>query len=263
MAQELLISAVAINVVDPVTAAISLGQNSWIEQVGRLKDIIRNADADARCRVSGPAFDLLTYDDAAKATAIARNVVRESLELEFEVGVALHAGEASSGGNEESSLPGLVAAELARYATESAVLVTDQAALLAQIDSDYLYQIAGVTLAGWRGQLTVFSLDWPVTLIGGHSSEQRQLLQHEIAKRLTLREREIVSLLVQGRSNREIAAGLSIALGTVERHVSNILRKLSFGSRSQIARWAIENQIESNDLAPNQTDDRSVHPRFG
>jgi DNA-binding CsgD family transcriptional regulator len=248
MAQELLISAVAIHVVDPVTSATSLGQYAWIEQVGQLGAAILRSGGGARRQFSGPAFELLTFDDAAKATSFARTVVRESLELKIEVGVAVHAGEATDGGNEESSLPGLVAAELARCANETVVLVTDQAAVMAQIDAADLYSVAGITIEGWPGQPAVFSLDWPVALISSRNSEQGRLLQHEIANRLTLREREVVSLLAEGRSNRAIAAAMSIALGTVERHVSNILRKLRFGSRSKIARWAIENQIGAIDL---------------
>jgi DNA-binding CsgD family transcriptional regulator/thioredoxin-like negative regulator of GroEL len=55
---------------------------------------------------------------------------------------------------------------------------------------------------------------------------------------LTAREQEIAALLEQGCSNREIAAILTLAERTVETHVSNILNKLGFDSRSQIAAWA-------------------------
>ncbi|MEW6405874.1 MAG: LuxR C-terminal-related transcriptional regulator, partial [Chloroflexota bacterium] len=57
---------------------------------------------------------------------------------------------------------------------------------------------------------------------------------------LTLREQEVVRCLSQGKSNREIAEGLFLSERTVENHVSNILKKLGFDSRAQIAVWAIE-----------------------
>jgi predicted ATPase/DNA-binding CsgD family transcriptional regulator len=55
---------------------------------------------------------------------------------------------------------------------------------------------------------------------------------------LTPREREVVSLLADGASNRAIAAKLFISPATAARHVANILAKLGFTSRSQIAAWA-------------------------
>ncbi len=57
---------------------------------------------------------------------------------------------------------------------------------------------------------------------------------------LTERERTVASLIVQGHVNREIAAALVVSERTVEAHVSNILSKLGFTSRRQIAAWAIE-----------------------
>lgn len=55
---------------------------------------------------------------------------------------------------------------------------------------------------------------------------------------LTEREREVVVLLAQGRSNREIAARLVLAEGTVKNHVSNILSKLQAENRTQAANIA-------------------------
>ena len=57
---------------------------------------------------------------------------------------------------------------------------------------------------------------------------------------LTDREREVVSLIVRGYTNREIATELVIAEGTAVRHVANILNKLGLKSRAQVAVWAVE-----------------------
>lgn len=57
---------------------------------------------------------------------------------------------------------------------------------------------------------------------------------------LTPREREVAMLIAQGKSNREIAEELVVADRTVETHVSNILSKLGFTSRTQVAVWAID-----------------------
>jgi DNA-binding CsgD family transcriptional regulator len=57
---------------------------------------------------------------------------------------------------------------------------------------------------------------------------------------LTEREREVAVLVARGLSNREIADALSISQRTAGAHVGNILAKLDFGSRAQIAAWAME-----------------------
>ena len=56
--------------------------------------------------------------------------------------------------------------------------------------------------------------------------------------RLTAREREIVALIAEGDSNRAIADKLYISPATAARHVANILEKLGFNSRAQVAAWA-------------------------
>jgi adenylate cyclase len=61
-----------------------------------------------------------------------------------------------------------------------------------------------------------------------------------LAGPLTEREGEVVSLIVRGHTNREIATELVIAEGTAVRHVANILNKLGLKSRAQVAVWAVE-----------------------
>jgi non-specific serine/threonine protein kinase len=58
---------------------------------------------------------------------------------------------------------------------------------------------------------------------------------------LTRREREVARLIAEGKSNREIADALVITERTVEGHVSNLLSKLGFRSRTQVSVWVIEN----------------------
>ncbi len=56
---------------------------------------------------------------------------------------------------------------------------------------------------------------------------------------LSRREREVAMLITHGLTNRQIGEELSIATSTAERHVINILNKLGYHSRTQIAAWAI------------------------
>lgn len=65
---------------------------------------------------------------------------------------------------------------------------------------------------------------------------------------LTAREREVAALIAQGKPNREIAESLVLSNRTVEAHISNILSKLDFNSRSQIAVWAVEKGLGAGHL---------------
>jgi len=56
--------------------------------------------------------------------------------------------------------------------------------------------------------------------------------------KMTSREREVVALIAEGLSNKEIAKRLSLATDTVKSHVHNILEKLALHTRLEIARFA-------------------------
>jgi DNA-binding NarL/FixJ family response regulator len=76
-----------------------------------------------------------------------------------------------------------------------------------------------------------------------------QVTEHALSKgkrnfaesvRMTQREKEIIALIVEGMSNKQIADRLNIATFTVKSHVHNILEKLALHSRLQIAQQAID-----------------------
>ena len=66
---------------------------------------------------------------------------------------------------------------------------------------------------------------------------------------LTEREREVVRLVAQGKSNREIADALVVTKRTIETHINNILYKLGLSSRAQIVVWAVERGLATHNLA--------------
>jgi DNA-binding NarL/FixJ family response regulator len=64
-----------------------------------------------------------------------------------------------------------------------------------------------------------------------------------VRDRLTSREREIVQLLAEGKSSKEVAASLCISVKTAETHRANIMRKLQLHTVSELVRYAVKNQI--------------------
>jgi DNA-binding NarL/FixJ family response regulator len=62
-------------------------------------------------------------------------------------------------------------------------------------------------------------------------------------ERLSAREREIVQLLAEGKSNKEVASTLGISVRTAETHRNNLMQKLSFHSISDLVRYAIREKM--------------------
>lgn len=62
-------------------------------------------------------------------------------------------------------------------------------------------------------------------------------------QRLTSREREVVQLLAEGKSNKELSVILGISVKTVETHRAAIMRKLRLGAFADLVRYAIRNGI--------------------
>jgi DNA-binding NarL/FixJ family response regulator len=63
------------------------------------------------------------------------------------------------------------------------------------------------------------------------------------ATRVTSRESEIIQVLSEGKSSKEVAVQLNISVKTVETHRANIMRKLELHTVSELVRYAIRNQI--------------------
>ncbi len=67
--------------------------------------------------------------------------------------------------------------------------------------------------------------------------------QTHLRNRITAREREIVQLLAEGKTSKEVASVLGISVKTAETHRANIMRKLEIHSVSEVVRYAVKNQI--------------------
>jgi DNA-binding NarL/FixJ family response regulator len=60
---------------------------------------------------------------------------------------------------------------------------------------------------------------------------------------LTARQREIVQLIAEGKSSKEVAVALGLSVKTAETHRANIMRRLDCHSVSELVRYAIRNEI--------------------
>jgi len=105
--------------------------------------------------------------------------------------------------------------------------------LLKDADAD---EVAAAIRAAHRGEL---QLDPAVARRLMSTLQEPRAFSGE----LTARELDVVALIGEGKANKEIALQLGIGERTARTHVSNILRKLGLTSRTQLALWAVREQL--------------------
>jgi DNA-binding NarL/FixJ family response regulator len=90
---------------------------------------------------------------------------------------------------------------------------------------------------------TFFSGRVSEVVLGGFLNPEPLKTSSTAVERLTSREREIVQLLAEGQSNKQIATRLDLSVKTVETHRTSAMRKLGLKSLPDLVRFAIRNQI--------------------
>jgi DNA-binding NarL/FixJ family response regulator len=105
--------------------------------------------------------------------------------------------------------------------------------LLKDADAD---EVAAAIRAAHRGEL---QLDPAVARRLMSTLQEPRTVSVE----LTARELDVVALIGEGKANKEIALQLGIGERTARTHVSNILRKLGLTSRTQLALWAVREEL--------------------
>lgn len=95
--------------------------------------------------------------------------------------------------------------------------------------------VGEVTLEGFARPIVALNVD--------HAISQEQDRETREAASLSQREREVVSLVAQGCTNRQIAEQLVLSERTVEAHLAHICAKLDVRSRVQVAAWAIDHGV--------------------
>lgn len=67
--------------------------------------------------------------------------------------------------------------------------------------------------------------------------------ERPVKDRLTAREREVVQLLAEGKTSKEVAVALNLSVKTAETHRTNVMRKLDLHSVADLVRYAVRNNI--------------------
>jgi|ERR1041385_2440170 DNA-binding NarL/FixJ family response regulator len=148
-------------------------------------------------------------------------------------------------------LNGVAAAELIKQECPSIKIIV----LTAYKDRGYLHRFLKVGVSGYV--LKISAADELIEAIrlvakGGtyldpemadrsadEYMESRRLKGEMRRKELTRREEDVLRLIAQGHSNKEIAQQLNIAVKTVESHKANLMQKLELRTRTEIVRYAL------------------------
>ena len=107
-------------------------------------------------------------------------------------------------------------------------------------------EVAAAVRASFAGEV---HLDPAVARLLAQRMRQRKAPEESLAEPLTDREKDVLGLLGQGLSNKEIGTTLFITERTARTYVSNILGKLGLASRTQAALYAVEHKL----VEPNKT----------
>ena len=101
-------------------------------------------------------------------------------------------------------------------------------------------EVAAAVRAAFAGEV---HLDPAVARLLAQRMRQRKSPEEQLTEPLTDREKDVIRLLGQGLSNKEIGAALFITERTARTYVSNILGKLGLQSRTQAALYAVEHKL--------------------
>jgi DNA-binding NarL/FixJ family response regulator len=101
-------------------------------------------------------------------------------------------------------------------------------------------EVASAIRAAYAGEV---HLDPAVARLLAQRLRQKATPADQLVEPLTDRERDVLGLLGQGMSNKDIGSRLFITERTARTYVSNILGKLGLASRTQAALWAVEHKV--------------------
>jgi DNA-binding NarL/FixJ family response regulator len=195
----------------------------WRQSLRHLMDQHSNWSVCGEIEASDQALELVaaeTPDVLATDTSISANALETILESRPSIGVLIFGSPEDEDRVEDllrAGARGVVAKEDPEETIEEAVEALGRSRLFFSPSASEL----------------VFS-----RFVGRPSEGTRGL-----ARKLTPRERDVVRLLAEGKSNRELAQALDISLKTVENHRSNAMRKLGVRTLGDLVRAAIEAEI--------------------
>jgi pimeloyl-ACP methyl ester carboxylesterase/DNA-binding CsgD family transcriptional regulator len=230
--ERVLAALLVARLVAPERLAARLGDRLWNERVDRLREAAADAVARHAGRLIGTGGDEIKahFDGTSRAVRCALALQDAAKKLELPLAAGVHAGEVDIHDELVAGLALHVTERIAARAGGGEVLVSGVVNDL--IAGSGLHFIE-------RGNEAIEGMDNPLRLLA--IMVEQHLEPHTRAARapnldaLTAREREVLALVAEGRSNASIAQRLKLSEHTAKRHVANILLKLDLPTRAAAA----------------------------
>lgn len=228
-------------IVSALRISVRLGDERWAEAhsayEAEIKAILERWGGHAVWRSATTVTAV--FADVSLAVTAGRTVLDISQHLELPVRVGLHRSEILMTGAGRAYGAGILLSGLVAAQGHPGDLLASRTVI------DALPEVGHRRLAG-RWVFDGSPQEWSVYSLGDQALVRESSVVTEQGSNvlpplttLTRRQIEIAYLLAAGMSNREIGNRLSISESTVERHISNMLLKLPFRTRSQIAAWVV------------------------
>jgi pimeloyl-ACP methyl ester carboxylesterase/class 3 adenylate cyclase/DNA-binding CsgD family transcriptional regulator len=247
---RVLFTILAMEVAHATEAAARLGPAEWsaaVEAHGALVREELNRFRGRQIGTSGVGF-VATFEGPTPAVRFAAAIVEAARPLRLAMRAGVHTGECDVVGDDVRGLAVQIACSVLAQARPNEILVTSPVKDLVA-GSGLEFEDGGArVLDGVPDPWRTYRVEqarhgqWPAMpeapLGGSIWTAQGPQSGH-----LTERERQVAVLLARGLSNRQIAEDLVITTATAERHVANVLNKLGFHSRVQIAAWAAQQEL--------------------
>jgi pimeloyl-ACP methyl ester carboxylesterase/DNA-binding CsgD family transcriptional regulator len=236
-----LVTVLFTDIVASTERATEQGDRRWRELLEAHYALVRQELVRFRGRevnTTGDGF-LATFDGPARAIRCACAISTGVQRLGLQIRAGVHTGECQLVEDQVGGIAVHTGARISALAGAGEVLVSSTVKDLVA-GSGIQFQDRGThVLKGVRDEWRLFRVvqgaESPVVTPSVESAKAEPR-----AGPLSRREQEVATLVALGLSNRQIAEELVIAETTAERHIANILNKLGYHSRTQIAAWAVE-----------------------
>jgi pimeloyl-ACP methyl ester carboxylesterase/DNA-binding CsgD family transcriptional regulator len=226
--------------------AVQLGHSEWNARLAAFETLARQQVErfSGQVQTETIAGLVATFDGPARSVRCAQAIEVVAREVGLPVGSGIHAGEIERSARGVSGIAAQVAQRIFERAQAGEVLVSSTVRDLVVGSGLAFEPVVDRTQTVADQQWGLFRSVPRHAIASGDAGSSGNvgssiLDEPRSSSVLSRREREVASLVAEGMSNRQIAEALFIAPSTVERHVANILNKLGFHSRAQVAAWAV------------------------
>jgi pimeloyl-ACP methyl ester carboxylesterase/DNA-binding CsgD family transcriptional regulator len=230
--ERVLATLLVARLVAPERLAARLGDRLWRERIDRLREAAADAVARHAGRWIGTGGDEIRahFDGTSRAVRCALTLQDAAKKLELPLAAGVHAGEVDIRDGLVAGLALHVAERVAARATGGEVLVSGVVNDLIAGSGLHFIERGDEAIEGMDSRLRLLAV-----MVEQHLEPHVRAARAPNLEALTAREREVLTLVAEGRSNASIAQRLHLSEHTAKRHVANILLKLDLPTRAAAA----------------------------